>query len=163
MDSVARFAEEALQFCAWAQCEQANSVEAVTIALVRISSLYREALMLPRISEIDDRLQTSLVEESSSSEACKFLALTAIPFDLYSEVFDPLELPGGESGVGSLYDDVADIYRDVSTGLVAWRDNDSDRASWEWRFSFYAHWGKHATGAMRALHAWLSAEGFKNS
>ena len=27
---------------------------------------------------------------------------------------------------------------------------------WEWRFGFYSHWGRHATEALRALHARLA-------
>jgi len=28
-------------------------------------------------------------------------------------------------------------------------------AVWEWSFGLHAHWGAHATGAMRAPHWWL--------
>jgi hypothetical protein len=57
--------------------------------------------------------------------------------------------------VGSLSDDLADIYRDVVTGLRAYDRGDRAGAVWEWRFNLHAHWGAHATGAMRALHWWL--------
>ena len=35
-------------------------------------------------------------------------------------------------------------------------DGDLRRAIvWEWRFSYENHWGRHAIGAMRAIHALL--------
>jgi len=33
-------------------------------------------------------------------------------------------------------------------------------AVWEWGFGFRHHWGEHATGAIRVLHAWLAANAF---
>jgi hypothetical protein len=58
-----------------------------------------------------------------------------------------------------LADDLADIWRDVKSGLLLYRSENPAAASWEWRFHFKAHWGRHATGAMHALQAWFSANG----
>jgi hypothetical protein len=33
-------------------------------------------------------------------------------------------------------------------------------AAWDWRFHFQIHWGQHLVGAQRALHEYLSEEGF---
>jgi len=50
-------------------------------------------------------------------------------------------------------DDLADIWRDLRTGLNAmatesrWED-----VGWEWRFGLQTHWGKHAVDALAALH-----------
>jgi Domain of unknown function (DUF5063) len=73
-------------------------------------------------------------------------------FDSYSLVFDPFEI-GSEPVVGSLADDLADIYRDVAEGLASFRDGDVDEAVWQWRFGFDSHWGQHAAQALPALHA----------
>jgi hypothetical protein len=57
-------------------------------------------------------------------------------------------------------DDLADIWLDLKHGLLALDDGaPPDDVTWEWRFGFYAHWGRHATEALRALHARLAERG----
>jgi hypothetical protein len=70
--------------------------------------------------------------------------------DEYWEVFDPyIE---AEALIGSLSDDVSDVYADLARGLVLWTAGKRDAAVWEWRFAFDTHWGDHAIDALRALH-----------
>jgi hypothetical protein len=74
----------------------------------------------------------------------------------YWEVFDPYDL--AHPVQGSLADDLADVFIDLDEGLRRWDRADFDlrRAIvWEWRFSYENHWGRHAIGAMRAIHALL--------
>jgi hypothetical protein len=59
-----------------------------------------------------------------------------------------------------LADDLADIHRDLTHGLRALADGAAhEDVVWEWRFGFYSHWGRHATEALRVLHARLAAQG----
>jgi hypothetical protein len=59
-----------------------------------------------------------------------------------------------------LSDDLADIWLDLKHGLLALDDRARpEDVTWEWRFGFYAHWGRHATEALRALHARLAERG----
>jgi hypothetical protein len=50
-------------------------------------------------------------------------------------------------------DVLADVWRDLRHGLSAlaagtrWED-----VAWEWKFGLQTHWGKHAEGALVALH-----------
>jgi len=74
----------------------------------------------------------------------------------YWEVTDPYDL--AHPLQGSLADDLADVFIDLDEGLRRWDRADFDlrRAIvWEWRFSYENHWGRHAIGAMRAIHALL--------
>ena len=65
-----------------------------------------------------------------------------------------------ESVMLPLADDLADVWRDVKQGLVALDAGASETdVIWEWRFSFYSHWGRHATEALRVLHARLADSG----
>ena len=48
---------------------------------------------------------------------------------------------------------LAAMYRDLRAGLLKWERGEAGEALWEWRFGFENHWGKHATGALRALWA----------
>jgi hypothetical protein len=51
-----------------------------------------------------------------------------------------------------LADDLADIWRDLEAGLLALEAGaiESD-VLWEWKFTFEAHWGRHASEALRVL------------
>jgi hypothetical protein len=81
-----------------------------------------------------------------------------LPCQLYWEIFDPLQDPPGEPVVGHVSDDIVDIYGDVAGGLILYDSDTRDEAGWEWGFNFRIHWGEHATGAIRALHAYLAQE-----
>ena len=45
----------------------------------------------------------------------------------------------------------------ASGGSTGWRWKLVD-ALWEWGFNFQAHWGEHASSAIRALHCYLAQE-----
>jgi len=70
--------------------------------------------------------------------------------DLYADVLDPLVVPG-EASIGSLSDDLLDIYRDVKGPLVVWQAGYPADAVWEWKLSFRSHWKRHATSGLRVL------------
>jgi uncharacterized protein DUF5063 len=76
----------------------------------------------------------------------------------YWAYFDPSEPPDseGEPVFSDLGDDLADIYRDIKPGLLAWEAGLEQYAAdivFEWKFPLFgSHWGVHAVSAMRALH-----------
>jgi Domain of unknown function (DUF5063) len=78
-------------------------------------------------------------------------------WDHYHFVFDPLT--DSEAIVGSLADDLADIYRDLKEGITlsSVRDYPARDIVFDWRCLFESHWGKHAINALTVLHA-LSAQ-----
>ena len=137
--------------------------------------LYAAALALPSIEtaegddedgEIDEAAEDAARAARDAREAgdrrthdqwtALYQALAASigePGNHYSEMFHPYDLNARDPVTGSLADDLADIYGDLSDGLAKWRRGDWARASWVWRFNFTVHWGEHATGALRALHA----------
>ena len=77
-------------------------------------------------------------------------------YNLYWQVFDPVELCDDDPMYGTLADDLADIYRDVGECLKTAFDPESPIPTiviWSWRFQFFSHWGFHALGAARTVHA----------
>ncbi|MEI7768302.1 MAG: DUF5063 domain-containing protein [Phycisphaerae bacterium] len=157
MDSVDQFAAEAERFAQWASHGTAHGEAGVTEALVRLTHLYVTALDLPPAwdqSLTDEPDAACVADDEWQAIAARCAGL---PFDTYGEVFDPLRIPPEEPVIGMLSDDIADIYRDVVTGLRAYHAGRRAQAVWEWRFNFNVHWGKHATGAIRALHCWLAS------
>lgn len=71
--------------------------------------------------------------------------------------FDPARAEP-EFTIGSLCDDLADIWQDLTAGLrgreTRMTEND---VLWHWKFSFESHWGQHAVDALRVLHALMAA------
>ena len=159
MDAIDQFAEEVLRFEEWAHTERREPGPAAREALVRISTLYLAALQLP--SPFTNELgEQANVDRVSSEDLSRVRAYLGVPIEMYGKVFDPLIVPPDESTIGSIADDIIDIYRDVVTGLRAYHAGNKLGALWEWAFGFQHHWGTHATDAMRAIHAWLAANDF---
>lgn len=70
--------------------------------------------------------------------------------DLYWTVFDSVK--DNQAINGSLADDIADIYRDLKSGLALKEKISSQNAIWEWRVGFDSHWGDHAMSALKTIH-----------
>jgi hypothetical protein len=72
--------------------------------------------------------------------------------DFYWDVFHPLTLGDKKPvSMGSLVDDLIDIYVDVKPPLIAWNSDHQQDAVREWRLSFRSHWHRHATSALKVL------------
>jgi hypothetical protein len=151
------FASEARKFCQWALGVD-NSPMTASSALARISHIYVAGLELP--GPWTDGLSTEDAGAETPSGTIELVIKRAsqLPFQFYWKIFEPLEDPPREPVGGHLTDDIGDIYQDISRGLVLYDANRKDEARWEWGFNFRNHWGEHATGAIRALHAYLSQE-----
>ena len=156
MDAVARFADEAATFERWLLSGTDQEADAARECLIRLLELYRAGVALPPewSDELEGRAELERVDDTEWRRA--YEASRRLPLDHYGDVFDPTATPPEGAVVGSISDDLADIYRDVVTGLRAYRRGDRAGAVWEWSFGLHSHWGAHATGAIRALHWWLS-------
>jgi hypothetical protein len=152
--SIERFAHVATIFAKWALQREDTGEIAARNSLRHIAELYLAALDLP-----EPAAGAELADDQVGKEEWKTVYATCarLTIDYYGEVFDPLIVPPQEAVVGSVADDIADIYRDVVTGLRHYLAGDTEDAIWQWTFSFTMHWGAHATGAIRALHASLSS------
>ena len=125
-------------------------------ALLELTALYLAAIGLPSPfvaeAESEHSLRVNDEEFDQVRTHCRRL-----PFQYYGEIFDPTVIPPEEPVVGDVADDIADIYRDVITGLRLFDASLVDDALWEWGFGFRTHWGKHASSAIRVLHCWLAS------
>ena len=152
---LAAFAAEARTFCRWATGEDGAEMN-VASALRRVSALYAAALELP--PPFTEGVSTELPEVSPRTGSVEIVRARAarLPLQLYWEIFDPLESPPVEPVAGSIADDIGDIFQDVASGLALFESGRHADALWEWAFNFQVHWGRHAAGAVRALHACLT-------
>jgi hypothetical protein len=103
--------------------------------------------------ELDSELEVLTKSESMPDVRRRFATL---PFQYYSEVWNPIAVPAeADPIVGDLADDLADIYLDVKRGLLHLEHDHPFDAAFHWAFMFRVHWGRHATSALRALHCYL--------
>ena len=75
------------------------------------------------------------------------------PSDYYRSVEPYPNDARDEPSLGSVADDLADIWRDLKHGLLA-LDGGCPEADviFGWRFGFTSHWGRHAVDALAAMH-----------
>jgi hypothetical protein len=139
--AVAAFVDAAEAFRDIVEQQRAFGTEQALVRLTQsIAELYAASLALPSVSPTD----TQPPPEVTLPEG-----IVVGPADHYWEVFDPYEQ--SEPVLGSLTDDVQDIYRDVVAGLVLFRRGEVENAVWTWVFHRQNHWGDHAVDALRAL------------
>jgi uncharacterized protein DUF5063 len=155
-----QFERAARDYCTFIDGCKAEARETFVVSLERqLIGVYRAALDLepreppeddaPRISQEEWRAVYDLVAEKLADANDYWL------------VFDPFAHEGFLPVLGSLADDVADIYRDLRSGL-ALIDEDglsAEDASWDWRFGFDHHWGRHAANALYALRVLIDGGG----
>jgi len=128
-----------------------------------LPKLIGEAISLPdvKLSDSDDPIEASgqrafqaNVRQSVQEwgQLYNLLKEKLGDWDRYWQVFDPTE--DDEAVFGTLADDIADIYRDLKEGLVLIEAHEvpPEDIIWNWRFSFYSHWGKHAMDALLTVH-----------
>ncbi len=155
MDAVEHFAAEVERFATWADAGSDSGGLAARNGLLHLTRLYLAALELPASAGPDPDAPDVCVDDATRASVLANAA--RLPLDFYGEVFDPLPVPAEEPVVASLTDDIADIYRNVVTGLKHYQAGRREEALWQWTFSLQSHWGEHVTGAIRALHCWLAA------
>jgi hypothetical protein len=143
--AIERFARAARDFCSYVESAPAMSPATYRRLARSLAHLCALALDLPDV-ELSRRLPRGL-------EKKRMLAFG--DRDHYREVFDAYS--ADNALVGSLSDDMGDIYNELADGLAVFDGARAARktdATWAWRFGFHIHWGEHATSALRALY-WL--------
>lgn len=150
---VEQFAKAAESFCAWVESSPSAAETEAAAALKHLSTLYRFALELPE--KFGEEEPNDIPHEAWQAVYQRFAAL---PFNHYSQCFDPCETTA-EAVTADLADDLADTWRDLKRGLSLFGAGHVDSAVWEWRESFWQHWGQHASGGIYALHVWHSQHG----
>jgi hypothetical protein len=149
MDSLISTARE---FCTWCKSSPETKSAEGRKAHSLLTRLYAEALELDEPATYNADIESGRVNDEEWKEV--YARAAALPFQYYSSQFDPSDVEPEGHEIGDLADDVADIYRDLSEGLALVDAGHIDEAQWAMRFSFLTHWGRHASGAIRALHCW---------
>jgi len=154
-DAISAFSAKARQYCAFVEDTRAtNSWIFAQACLTEALGLYHLALRLPEVAPARGDLLEGINHEDWT--VVRENLARRISRDLYWMVFEPLVSEPPEPVVGSLTDDLADIWRDLKPGVEAIGSGTTDSIRdvvWHWRSSFESHWGNHAVSAIGALHA----------
>lgn len=141
------FVEHARAYCAFVEHPVAENWSRSAAQL--LASLYAGALSL-------DAVDPGTLDVEALELPPAPTSISAAP--PYWMVLEPLAMEqDAVIGVGDLKDDLLDVYRDIRKGLAA-LDADPATAQWYWRMMFDAHWGAHASDALRILHALAQRE-----
>lgn len=158
MDPIDRFAAEARSYRRWLYCGTDKKEEFVRNALHHVTHVVAAATDLPLVSMNELHTEEKVDVTRSMKLRLRKKRLhpnERMPFDHYSMVFNPLEVPPEEPIFASLNDDLWDINSDLCCGLAEYNFGNRMRAAWVWESKFRFHWGRHATSATVALRAWL--------
>jgi hypothetical protein len=73
----------------------------------------------------------------------------------YSEIYNPMD--DKEAIVGSIADDLADIYLGLKAPLLLYNQNTNEsiaNAKWHWNFNIKHHLGEHILGVLKPIY-WI--------
>jgi hypothetical protein len=136
--------------CKWADTHTFDRASEGANGLKLLVGLYAAALNLPALDVVEELEPPGVNQEEWDRVYRRFGSL---PVGYYSEIFDPLTVPPEEPVVGDLADDLADIYRDVRSGLQLYEAGAWPAATDFWLENFRIDWGRHALSALCVLHA----------
>ena len=111
--------------------------------------LYAAALALP---ELGPENSDGLPDPPPGLLECAKNNLVSFNGRYYREYFNPAASLNDESVVGDIGDDLLDTYKDIRAGLLLFERGEITEALWHWAFLHRIHWGRHAVGAIFALH-----------
>lgn len=150
-----RFVSVVREYCSWAESKPKAEDEEAKAAIRLLANLYSNVLNLPKNGPGRDIDGKRISDEEWKN---MFKRFGALPFNYYSEFFSPAKVAEEKPVTGDLADDLADIYRDLKEGLELYEGGHVAEALWEWSKSFNTHWGRHASSALHALHAYAADE-----
>lgn len=149
----APFIEAVRAYCEWVDSEPGAAEEEARLALRLLSRLYYQALLLPAGECGADLAGQRISDEEWMRKHRRFASM---PFQYYRDYFQPADLNDESPAMGDVADDLADIYRDVADALSLYDAGHIAEALWEFRQSFMTHWGRHAVGAINAIHRYVA-------
>ena len=150
--SVQEFSSTVREYCRFIEEDEATrSREYVLRCLQLLLTLHLQALKLP---ELGTGTSASRIE-MEKWKGIKDRIASKLDRDSYAMIFEPFD-ESPEPILGSLSDDLGDIWKDLKEGLLQFDVGTKlgiENASWIWRFGLEYHWGtRHSAHAIGALH-----------
>lgn len=146
--SSSAFAEAAQAFCAWCEGPSLGKAKEIS-ASAWLAKLHGAALVLPEVESDNEEGLPDLPEAALASARNNLACFNGW---YYREFFDPDPTLEDEPVMGDVGDDLLDIYKDIKAGCLLFERGELTEALWHWSFLHRMHWGRHAVGALFALH-----------
>ncbi len=150
-----QFIAAARLYCEWEESNYRPDLKSTRQALELITELYLCGVRLSGKTKSFKYTKTPVLFKLRRGDNIK-PRKGKLPFDHYSEIFDPIPVQAEEPVTGSLRDDLSSIYCDVKKGFILLDAGYEQDAVKQWIINMQIHWGGHATSAIRALHCYLS-------
>jgi hypothetical protein len=150
MDNAAAMAEASKRYCALIEMPPPDDADkrrrelvAALARLVASAALLEEPHHMDLTEEREAKLPFDKIRQK----------LAWIPWGLYYDLCESCLDTSKEPKplIGDVFDDLSDIYRDVSIGLLYWEAGAHSDAQWYWCAMFRSHWQYHAASAIYAL------------
>ena len=144
------FAEIAHGFCTWCEGPSLGAeAEASANAAVWLAKLYAAAVGLLKVGPENEDGLPSIPEDALAKARANLACFNGW---YYREFFDPDPTLNEEPVMGDVEDDILDTYKDMKAGYLLYERGETTEALWHWSFLHRIHWGRHAVGALFALH-----------
>jgi len=153
---VKNFLNTATTFCNLVR--RPNSVDIATFLAkleILLPLLCSSVLLLPRMERSPD--YSGKWSHDTWQKLYKKLQNYLGKYDSYCRVYDPYDPGRNKPEMGSLADDLSDIYFDLSPGLSAWKRAGLDKRRAildDWQMTFSGHWSYHLVSAWWSIH-WI--------
>ncbi len=130
--------------------------------------LFQSAIILPNVYSLGMMLPDV---DPSTDESERYRGTSMMDpilekignYDSYLEIVDPVY--ENEIVVGSLSDDLADIYADLKGPMISYESGREFDAIWQWKFNIKTHCGDHLVDSLRVIHRLVNDHmdpGYKN-
>ncbi len=149
------FLAAAQKYCAIIEIAETSGYREFLMALhVALPELIGAAARLPEVvPENTEDVEVGTLSRDERAGLGSRITEKLGSHDVYWEVFDPTSEK--EPVAGTLSGDLSEIYLDLrEVLLLREKSQPTNDVTWDARFGFMTHWGKHATSALRAIH-WL--------
>lgn len=162
------FVETAKKYCSFIENHKFKRGKSIYELVDILLNLYIFALRLPKVRVAKKHHDLDYVDKKEYTKIAEKLFKGFVDFKFYWLVFNPLakdEDINDEVVRAGVYDDLADIYRDVKNGLLEYQKHSQENvndAIWHWRFHFYTHWGDHLVRLLKPLNQIIEDNYLKN-
>ena len=150
--TVREFVETAERFCSL--IERFADLSAYELARHSgdlLPLLYRLGLLLPDLTPNNAVTIKGSVPSDKRAEICREVGAKFGKLNFYREVFDAYENQEDEPVIGTIGDDISDIYSELKDGLAIYPPSPLE-AVWYWKFGFINHWGHHLVSVLKPIH-----------